>query len=191
MDFLGGPKYFTKLDLKSGYHQIRIKEGDEWKTTFKTTNGLYECLLMPFGISNTPRTSMRLMNEVLKDFIGIFVVVYLDDIVIFSKNREEHINHVEIVLKRFHEEKLVINLQKCDFFEEELVYLGFVVSQGTLKMAKEKVFAILYWPTPTTSIEVRIFHGLAHFYRKFIRKFSGICAPFLDTIKGAVKSMFK
>lgn len=184
MDYLARAMYFRKLDLKSGYHQIRIKEGDEWKKIFKIIDGLYEWLLIPFGLSNSPRKFMRLMNEVLKDFTGRFVVVYLDDILIFNKTKEEDIQDVEVVLQRLHEEKHSINLEKCDFFKQELVYLGFVVSKGYLKMDQEKVFTILNWPPPTTSIEVRIFHGLAHFYKKFIRNFSSICAPFIDSIKG-------
>jgi len=116
MDCLSGPAYFSKIDLKSRYHQIRIIKGDEWKTTFKTNERRYEWLVMPFGLSNTPSTFMSLMNEMLKEFIGKFVIMYLDDIVIFSKTKEEHFRHIRYVLEKLQQNKLLINLKKCTFF---------------------------------------------------------------------------
>lgn len=120
MDCLSEETYFSKIDLKSGYHQIRIKEGDEWKTTFKTNEELYEWLVMPFDLSNAPSTFIQLMNKMIKEFIGKFVIVYLDGILIFSKTKEEHFQHVQSVLEKLQQNKLLINLKKCTFLQREL-----------------------------------------------------------------------
>ena len=126
---------------------------------------------------------MGLMNEVLKEFIGTFVIVYLDDILVFSKTKEEHLRNLQYMMKKLQQEKFLINLQKCTFMQEELVYLGFVVSKEGLKMDHEKVKAILEWPSPKNVFEVRSFHGLASFFKKFIINFSNINALILETIK--------
>ncbi|XP_048628610.1 uncharacterized protein LOC125575724 [Brassica napus] len=164
LDELHGSSIFSKIDLKSGYHQNRMKEGDEWKTAFKTKHGLYEWLVMPFGLTNAPSTFMRLMNHVLRSFIGLFMVGYFDDILVYSKSLEEHIKHLRTVLDVLRKEKLFANLKKCTFCTDNLVFLGFVVSADGVKVDQEKVKAIQEWPIPKTISEVRSFHGLAGFY---------------------------
>ena len=148
---------------------------------------MYEYLVMPFGLTNAPSTIMRLMNEVLKRFLGKFVIVYLDDILIFSKTKEEHLEHIRQVLQKFKEEQLLINLKKCSFMQEEIMYLGFVISVDGLKMDLEKVKAILEWPTPENVGEVRSFHSLASLYRKIIRSFSAIGNAMIETMRGDKK----
>jgi reverse transcriptase-like protein len=166
LDELHGSCIFSKIDLKSGYHQIRMKEGDEWKTAFKTKYGLYEWLVMPFGLTNAPSTFMCLMNHVLRAFIGKFVVVYFDDILIYSKNLTEHFDHLRNALSVLRREKLYANLKKCAFCMEKIVFLGYVVTAQGIEMDEEKVKAIREWPTPKSVSEVRSFHGLASFYRR-------------------------
>jgi hypothetical protein len=188
MDCLSGANFFSKIDLKSGYHQIRMREGDEWKTTFKTNEELYEWLVMPFGLMNASSTFMRLMNEVLKEFTGKFVIVYLDDILVFNKTKAEHMKHLAIVMKRLQQENLLINMKKSSFTKTKLIYLGFFISANELMMDPDKVEVIKNWPSPRNIFEVRSFHGLASFYQKFIRNFSGISAAMMDTVKKRHKS---
>jgi hypothetical protein len=121
MDCLSGENYFSKIELKSGYHHIIMREGDEWKTTLKMNKGLYECFVMPFVLTNSLSTFMRLMNEVLQDFIGNFVIVYLDDILFFSNIEGEHLRYLKLVLTRLQQEKLLINLKKCSFMKTKVI----------------------------------------------------------------------
>uniref|UniRef100_A0A2N9H7E8 RNA-directed DNA polymerase n=1 Tax=Fagus sylvatica TaxID=28930 RepID=A0A2N9H7E8_FAGSY len=183
LDELHGSCIFSKIDLKSGYHQIRMKEGDEWKTAFKTKYGLYEWLVMPFGLTNAPSTFMRLMNHVLRAFIGKFVVVYFDDILVYSKDLNEHIEHLRYVFDVLKCEKLYANFKKCNFCMEKVVFLGYVVTTTGIEVDEEKVKAIKEWPTPKSITEVRSFHGLASFYRRFVKDFSTLAAPLTEIIK--------
>ncbi|KAH9681591.1 Endonuclease [Citrus sinensis] len=193
LDQLSGATIFTKLDLKSGYHQIRIRRGDEWKTTFKIREGLYEWLVMLFGLSNAPSTFMRVMNQVLRPFIGKFVVVYFDDILIYSTSHELHLQHLREVLLALRATSLYTAVNKCIFLTEKVLFLGYVVSKDGISVDQSKVDgisvdqskvdAIQDWPQPTTLSATRSFHGLASFYRRFIPHFSTIMALITDCMK--------
>jgi len=183
LDMMAGATIFSKIDLKSGYHQIRIWPGDEWKTMFKTKDGLFEWVVMPFGLSNASSTFMRVMTQVLREFTRKFLVVYFDDILIYSKTKEDHLNHLRLVCQTLRENILYANPKKCEFMTTRIIFLGFVVTPEGVFANPKKVKAIVEWPVPASIHDVCSFHGLATFYRRFIQGFSSIVAPITDCIK--------
>ena len=186
-DRLQGAQYFTKLDLRSGYHQIRIAAGDAPKTAFRTRYGHFEFLVLPFGLTNAPATFMHLMHQTFRDQLDDFVLVFLDDILIFSKTAEEHVKHVQTVLEILRKEKLYAKASKCEFFKTEVEFLGHHVGRDGIRMMDDKLQAINEWPGPKKAGDVRAFLGTAGYYRKFIRNFSAIAAPLSELTKDTVK----
>ena len=182
LDRIGKARWFTKLDVITAFHRIRIAEGDEWLTAFRTRFGLFEWLVMPFGLANAPSTFQRYINWTLRDFLDDFCSAYLDDILIFSSGTlQEHRDHVKKVLERLRAAGLQIDIDKCDFEVQSTKYLGFIIEAGKgIRTDPEKVKAILEWAVPTTVKAVRSFLGFANFYRRFIRNFSAIVAPLTD-----------
>ena len=170
-------KVFTKLDLRNAYHLVGIREGDEWKTGFNTHLGHFEYLVMPFGLTNAPAVFQALVNDVLWDFLNIFVVVYLDDILVFSKAATEHSRHVRQVLQRLLENRLFVKAEKCVFSSPSVEFFGHVLEEGWVRADPGKVRAIEEWPRPTDRTQLRRFLGFANFYRRFIRGFSRVAAP--------------
>ena len=182
-DRLAKARYFTKLDLRSGYWQVRIAEGDEEKTTCVTRYGSYEFLVMPFGLTNAPTTLCNLMNDVLFDYLDAFVVVYLDDIVVYSQTLNEHKMYLKKVFQRPREHKLYVKPEKCEFAREKITFLGHIISESQIRMDERKVQAVIDWPTPTKVTKLRSFLGLANYYRRFIKGYSKIVSPLTYLLK--------
>ena len=186
-DQLAGAKVFSKIDLRSGYHQIKIKPEDIPKTAFTTRYGLYEYLVMSFGLTNAPAHFMYLMNSVFMPELDKFVVVFIDDILVYSKNKSEHAEHLRIVLNRLREHKLYAKFSKCEFWLKEVQFLGHVLSAEGVAVDPSKVKDVLDWKPPTTVHEVRSFLGLAGYYRRFIPDFSRVSKSITELLKNQVK----
>ncbi|KAL0154206.1 hypothetical protein M9458_050460, partial [Cirrhinus mrigala] len=177
LDALSGAHFFTKLDLRSAYNLVRIREGDEWKTAFITPTGHYETLVMPFGLCNSPAAFQHFINDVLRDMLGRWCYAYLDDILIYSKTLEEHTQHVRAVLQRLLAHQLYCKLEKCAFHQHSTTFLGFIISAQGVAMDPQKLEAVRSWPLPTSLKQLQRFLGFANFYRRFIRGFSSTAAP--------------
>ena len=187
LDRLSSAKVFTKLDLKGAYNLLRIAEGHEWKTAFRTRYGSYEYLVMPFGLCNAPSTFQRLMNYVLADLLDVFVIVYLDDILVYSESTEEHVGHVRQVLERLRTNQLYCAPDKCEFHVTSVEFLGYVVTTNGVTMDESKVRTVVDWPQPESIRQIQVFLGFANFYRRFIRHYSRVVSPLTDLLKGVSK----
>jgi hypothetical protein len=176
-DQLQGACVFSKIDLRSGYHQLKIHLEDIPKTAFTCKYGLYEYTVMSFGLTNAPAFFMDLMNKVFMDYLDTFVVIFIDDILVYSKSEAEHEKHLKLVLQRLREHKLYAKLSKCEFWIDKVPFLGHVISKGGIAMDPGKVKDVLDWEVPHTVKEVCSFLGLAGYYRRFIENFSKIVKP--------------
>ncbi|KAL0551923.1 hypothetical protein IC582_011016 [Cucumis melo] len=185
-DQLQGATVFSKIDLRSGYHQLRIKDKDVPKTAFRSRYGHYEFIVMSFGLTNAPAVFMDLMNRVFREFLDTFVIVFIDDILIYSKTEAEHEKHLRMVLQTLRDNKLYAKFSKCEFWLKQVSFLGHVVSKAGVSVDPAKIEAVTGWTRPSTVSEVRSFLGLAGYYRRFVENFSRIATPLTQlTRKGA------
>ena len=176
LDQLKGASVFSKIDLRSGYYQLRVKDVDIPKTAFKTRYGHYEFLVMPFGLTNAPTTFMDLMNKVFHPYLDQFVVVFIDDIMVYSKDAQGHEQHLKIMLQILREKQLFAKLSKCVFWLKEVSFLGHIVSAKGIRVDLGKIEAIVSWKPPRNVTKVRSFLGLTGYYRRFVKGFSVIAS---------------
>ncbi|QRW21225.1 Retrotransposable element Tf2 protein [Rhizoctonia solani] len=180
---LQGAKIFSKFDLKAGYNLVQIKEGDKWKTAFKTKYGLFEYLVMPFGLTNAPAVFQDMMNEIFRDLLDVYVIIYLDNILVFSSNERDHKAHVREVLKRLQDNDLFCNIKKCHFHVKKIDYLGFIISESGIEVDQSKVTDAMDWSTPKNVKNVQEFLGFVNFYRRFIPNFGNMAQPLYNLLK--------
>lgn len=186
-DQLQGVSTFSKIDLKSSYHQLRIWKENIPKTAFRTWYGHYEFTVMPLGLTNAPVTFMDLMNRVFKSYLDRFIIVFIDDIQVYSRNPSEHEQHLRMVLQMLQEHALYAKFTKCEFWLNRMVFLGHVVTSDGISVDPTKVEAVINWPRPAMVIEVRSFLSLAGYYRRFMEQFSSIAASLTQLLKKNTK----
>ncbi|KAL0155123.1 hypothetical protein M9458_049386, partial [Cirrhinus mrigala] len=189
LEELRGSQVFTKLDLRSAYNLVRIREGDVWKTAFITPTGHYKYLVMPYGLSVSPSVFQTFMNEVFREFLHQFVVVYIDNILIYSRNMAEHRQHVQQVLQKLRQHQLYLKLEKCEFHKSSVQFLGYNINSEGVLMDQGKVDAIQNWPQPDSIKALQRFLGFANFYRRFIKDYSSIIAPLTSLLRGKLKRL--
>lgn len=177
LDCIQGCKIFSVIDLKSAYSHVCIKEGDDWKTAFQTPYGLFEHLIVHYGLTNTPDAFQSFIQDTLCDILDIFCVIYLNDILIFSHSQEEHDTHVKMVLDHLWDAQLCANPAKCEFDKSEVEFLGFIISANGIKMNLKKLNTITSWPTPTNVKNIQQFLGFTNFYWWFIDNYLEIISP--------------
>ncbi|CDO76069.1 hypothetical protein BN946_scf184814.g2 [Trametes cinnabarina] len=187
LDRVQGCTVFTTLDLKNAFNLIRIREGDEWKTVFRTHLGLFEYLVMPFGLTNAPGTFQAYIQDVLRDLLDVVCVVYIDDILIFSRTQAEHDQHVTMVLDRLRKAGLFTNAKKCSFDQPEVEYVGYLINRDGIRMDPKKLNTVIDWPTPSSVKEVQSFLGFTNFYRRFVKDYARIALPLTQLTKKSVK----
>ncbi|PKU70170.1 RNA-directed DNA polymerase [Dendrobium catenatum] len=186
-DQLAGASVFSRIDLRSGYHQVRVKECDVEKTAFGIRYGHYEFLVMPFGLTNAPAIFMYMMNRIFRPYLDQFVIVFIDDILIYSKNDKDHADHLKIVLNLLRQHKLFAKYSKCEFWLKKISFLGHIVSREGISVDPEKIKAVVDWPRPTNVADVRSFLGLAGYYRRFVKGFSQIALPLSKLTRKDIK----
>ena len=183
LDQIRGAKYFSTLDLNSGYHQLRVHEDDTPKTAFRTRYGLYEFTVVPFGLTGAPAAFMKFVQSLFHHLLDRSVVVFVDDILIYSRTESEHRRHVEEVLDILRENRLYAKLSKCQLFQPSVTFLGHVLSENGLSMEADKLKAVNEWPRPQNRKQTLSFLGLCGYYRSFIENFSQIALPMTELLK--------
>jgi hypothetical protein len=188
MDRVQGAKYFSKIDLKDAYYRLRVKPGDEWKTAFRTRYGHYEFLVVPMGLTNAPATFQAYINKALQGLVDDFCIVYLDDILVFSKTKEEHDEHLQRICQRLREAELYAKPSKCQFYQQEIEFLGFVIGVQGVRMDPARIETIKEWENhpPKSYRDLQVLLGFCNFYRRFIRHYSAIARPLTSLLKGSV-----